>query len=395
MYRLALVVAAAFLLSGCAGQQPTARATSSPSATPTARLPSDTSPVASPAPARNPILVFVTKGSVALVRPDGTVVASIPTVRDSGEVAQHQFGRSDAALIGHYWDADGNQTSPLAISLLDRTGRIVPLAPAAATLLADTDIWSSPIVFDGHYALVLKGEVFPSPSYTAIARYLALDLTSGKVTVLLSATNLPPGPTSGLDGPPPSVDITPLGTTGDGSVARVMVAHVAINGQSIEGRAYFEVDLASLRVSGPHSLPNVGPLAMSADGRYIGWTDGQLHIRDLTTGVETTASGAPYSNETAHGGIRFSPDDAYVLVEGYGTESMGFAVFDRASGRLMQSIALSEPDEPNADVPVWWTDGHTVVYQSLGSPSGHRIEVVSGAVADYAAELGAPVLMLG
>ena len=323
------------------------------------------------------------------------MVAAIPTARDSGEVAQHQFDRSDAALIGHYWDADGNQTSPLAISLLDRTGRIIPLAPAAATLLAEADIWSSPIVFDGHYALVVKGEVIPGPTYTAIARYLALDLTSGKVTVLLSATNLPPSPASGLDGPPPSVDMTPMGTTGDGAVARIMVAHVSIDGQSIEGRAYFEIDLASLRVSGPHSLPNVAPLAMSADGRYIGWTDGQLHIRDLTTGAETTVSGAPYSNEAAHGGIRFSPDDAYVLLEGYGKESMGFAVFDRSSGRLMQSIAVSEPDEPNADVPVWWTDGHTVVFQSLGAPSGHRIEVVSGAVADYAAELGAPVMMLG
>jgi hypothetical protein len=77
---------------------------------------------------------------------------------------------------------------------------------------------------------------------------------------------------------------------------------------------------------------------------------------------------------------------------------MGIAVFDLRSSRLVQSVRAIQPDEPNWDVPLWWTDSHTVVYQTTDTPPGikrgHRLDVVTGALTDYPSELGAPVLML-
>jgi hypothetical protein len=108
-------------------------------------------------------------------------------------------------------------------------------------------------------------------------------------------------------------------------------------------------------------------------------------------------SGVPFSNESAHGGIKFSPDDSKVSLEGYGAASMGIAVFDVQSGRLLQSIAASQPNAPLANVPLWWIDSHTLAYQTTAAPGvklGHRLEVVSGDIEDYPSDLGAPVLLL-
>jgi hypothetical protein len=148
---------------------------------------------------------------------------------------------------------------------------------------------------------------------------------------------------------------------------------------------------------------------MSADGRYIGWwewapapgasSQKDLHVRDLSSGKEWIVSSEPYQNEAQHGGIRFSPDDGFILIEGYGSDGrMGFAVYDMQSHGLVRSIPADEPDEPVAEVPLWWTDSHTVVYKTVdatGAAAGHRFDTATGAVTDYPTELGAPVLMLG
>ena len=123
-----------------------------------------------------------------------------------------------------------------------------------------------------------------------------------------------------------------------------------------------------------------------------------LHIRDLTTGHETSVGDVPFSNEAAHGGIRFSPDNSYVSLEGYGESGMGIAVYD-LGGRSLSLITGARPnDEPLDNVPLWWTDAHTIVYQTTDATratrSGHKLDVTTGSVVDYPAELGAPVLML-
>jgi len=352
--------------------------------------------------ARGAVLVFITAGTVSAIRTDGTVIATVRTTMDSADIARHQFDSSDAALIGHYWDQNGQPIMPLTISVFDRSGSATPVAAAAAKVLMAVDLFASPIVVGGHYLLAVQEMSLDT------SRYIRLDLTTGAVTTLLTATNLPPEPlpSGALGGEPRPVQMTPLGTAGDGSLARVMVVHAAIDGVSTSGTAYYDIDLGTLKVSGPHALPNVGPLAISADGRYIGWLQfttvpgspvRELHVRDLVTGAETTMGAAPFVNEAAHAGIRFSPDDSYVLVEGYGGASMGFAVFRLATHRLIQSVPANEADEPNADVPIWWTDSHTVVYGTTdgGVNSGHRLDVETGAHSDFPAELGAPVLMLG
>lgn len=415
MQRLVVVIAAAVILSGCAAtaqqsagrpsqtaspeQSPSQTASPEPSPSaivspiPAASPSLSPSPVASPTGAAGPLLVFVKPGSVALVRPDGTVLTSTETTMDSGEVATGEYQLSTAALIGHYWGQDGNPTSPLAIAVLDRTGTISPLAPAAAKVL--TEQWAQIVL--GHEALLVRAT-------EEKADYLRLDLTTGALTVLLTVTGLPP--VGFNDGPPLAVQMTTLGTNADGSVVRVMVTHVKVGARSIDGPAYLEIDLNSNRVKGPWSLPNVGPLAMSGDGRFIGWTEWapvsgsqrDLHVRDLTSGREWTVPKVPYQNESDHAGVQFSPDDGYVLLEGYGSDSMGFAVYDMATHRMVGSAPAPEPDEPLANVPLWWTDSHTLVYQTVdasGTASGHRFDVGTGAITDYPAELGAPVLMLG
>jgi hypothetical protein len=302
-------------------------------------------------------------------------------------------------LIGHFWDANFNPTSPLAIALLDRAGAITPLAPSAVQFITNNYPTWSPIVI-GHYMLIVAATLEK-------AEYIRLDLTSGQVTVLLTAIGLPQ--TGYNDGPPPLVDMTALGTTPDGSVARVLVSHVVVDGRKIDGAAYFDIDLRSAKAAGSHAIANVGRIGMSADGRYVGWWDwtpapkvvGQkeLHVRDLTTGTEWKVS-EPYQNEAPLGGIRFSPDDGYVVVEGVGSDSrMGFAVYDMATHALVKSVSADQPEVPAfGEVPLWWPDDHTVVYKTVGAggaASGHRFDIATGAVTDYPTELGAPVLMLG
>jgi hypothetical protein len=318
---------------------------------------------------------------------------------DSDGLARFQFDASNAALIGRIWDSSGAQT--LALSLFNRNGAITPLVPAASIALGDSDFLQSPIVVDGHSVLLVRADL-------EVAQYIRLDLTNGKVTVLLTAKYLAQElPSGALGGEPHPVDMEPLGTTRDGSVARVMVRHATFNGAAIGGQAYFEIDLRTLRVTGPHALPNVGPIAISADGRYIAWSElrvvsgngiRDLHIRDLATGHETTIGRMPFSNEAAHGGVRFSPDDSYVSLEGYGEQGMGIAVYD-LGGRRLTLITSARPNvEPLDNVPSWWTDEHTIVYQTTDlartTRTGHRLDVTTGSVVDYPAELGGPVLML-
>jgi hypothetical protein len=392
---LAVTMAAVALLSACG----------SPAVAPGPAARISPSPVASPAPQSSSLLVFVKPGAVALVRPDGTVADTTPTKMDSADIARYEFDLSDAALIGHYWGADGYPVLPLALSVYDQYGSVTAVAPAAAKVLSDASIFSSPIIVAGHYLLVIRATV--PASGPPKSSYTKLDLTTGHVTALLTATSLPDVlPSGALGGEPHEVDMTPLGTTIDGSVARVMVVHAIVNGASIPGAAYFDIDLRSLQVTGPHALPNVGTLAISADERYAAWSElrvvagkgvRDLHILELATGRQTTISAVPFSNESAHGGIKFSPDDSYVSLEGYGAASMGIAVFDVRSSRLVQSIAASQPDEPLANVPLWWIDSHTLAYQTTAAPGvklGHRLEVVSGAIEDYPSDLGAPVLLL-
>jgi hypothetical protein len=368
----------------------------------------------SPAPSTSPtlpserLLVFVKPGAVALVRPDGTVVDMKNTKLDSADIAQYEFDLSDAALIGRYWGADGNPTLPLQFGIYDRMGRLTAIAPSAAKVLSDVNIFLSPIVVAGHDLLATQLIVPETGPWSSA--YVKLDLASGEVTRLLTATSiipdkLPPGAT---EGPLPGLNMTPLGTTSDGSIARIMVVNAVVNGISISGAAYFEIDLRSLAVTGPHALPNVGASAISADARYAAWTEFRvgdrtgvrdLHVLELATGHETTVLNVPFFNEVGHGGIKFSPDNAYLSLEGYGAGSMGIAVFDLRSSRLVRSVRTIQPDEPNWDVPMWWTDSHTVVFQTndvpTGTKLGHRLDVVTGILTDYPSELGAPVLMLG
>jgi len=392
MSRLALAVAAAMFFCGCAAQQSVARTTSSPSAAGAASPSPASSP--SPSPPRDAILVFVRPGAVSLVRPDGTVISSTSTTTlDRGEVAQAQFFTSDGALIGHYWDPVGNPTSPLAIALLDRAGTITPLAPSAAEVIREMGPWGSPIVV-GPFVLLVQATIDK-------ADYVRLDLATGETTVLFTAQALPYPDVSippGGDGPiPQAVKMVTMGTTPDRGTVRVMVLNVSVGGQAIPGPAYFQIDLRTLLVTGPYRLP-VSPAAMSADGRLVGWMDGVLHLREVSSGKDSTILDVPYQNGGDHGGIRFSPDDAYVLVEGYGDGSMGFAVYEVATHRLIRSIPAAEPDEPLADVPLWWTDSHTIVFKTVdasGAASGHRFDIATGKITNYPAGLGAPVLMLG
>jgi hypothetical protein len=401
---LALTVAAVAFLSACG----------SPAVAPNpAATKISPSPLASPSPAVSPsptlqsssLLVFVKPGAVELVRPDGTVVDMTATKMDSADIAQYEFDASAAALVGHYWGADGYPALPLSLSVYDQKGGVIPVPPTAAKVLNGVDMFRSPIIVAGHELLAIEATV-PSTGPPK-STYISLDLSSGKVTPLLTAISLPDVlPPGALGGEPHEVDMTPLGTTSDGSVARVMVVHAIVNGAAIPGAAYFDIDLRSLKRTGPNALPQVGPLAISADEHYAAWTQGRvvsghgvwdLHILELVTGQQTTIADVPFSNESAHSGIKFSPDDSYISLEGYGAASMGIAVFDLRSNHLVQSTAANQPDEPLANVPLWWTDSHTLVYQTTGATGvklGHRLDVVSGARADYPSELGAPVLML-
>lgn len=117
---LAVTMAAVALLSACG----------SPAVAPGPAAKISPSPVASPSSATSPVtqssslLVFVKPGAVALVRPDGTVADTTPTKIDSADIARYEFDLSDAALIGHYWGADGYPALPLALSVYDQYGRV-------------------------------------------------------------------------------------------------------------------------------------------------------------------------------------------------------------------------------------------------------------------------------
>jgi hypothetical protein len=355
-------------------------------------------PLASPSSAPGPssLIVFLKPGAMSLVRPDGSVADVQKTQLDSGDVAQHEYDQSDAALVG--------TNGALGFAVYDRDGAVSHVGAAAAKVLNEVDLLRSPIIVAGHDLLVIKAGVPDVGPPTST--YIKLDLASGKVTPLLTATSLPDVlPPGALGGEPHEVDMEPLGTTGDGLVARLMVVHALVKGVSITGAAYYDINLQSLAVTGPHALPSVGTIAISADARYAAWSElrvvdnkgvRDLHILELAAGREATISKVPFVNEAPHGGIKFSPDGSYVSLQGYGAGSMGFAVFDLRSNRIVQSVVASQPDGPLADVPLWWTDTHTVVYQTTAFPAGergHRLDVLSGATADYPAELGVPVLV--
>ena len=387
---------ALLVLAACSNATSPTAAQLSPSAQPSAGQ----SPVPSPATA-NPLVVFIKRGSVSLATPDGQVLSSTPTQLDSGEIAVGELGSSDAALIGHYWGPDGKPLTSLAIGVLDRKGAITNLDPGAASFFGDVGVWGSPVVFNGRDALLVR------QISADTAQYGRLDLLTGDFKVLLTVTKLAVHQ-PGAGGTTQAVSITPLGTSPDASVARVMVKSAVVEGQAVPGAAYFEIDLRTGAVTGPRALPDVGPVAISPDGRYVAWTSWtpvtgsrqrDLYIRDLATGQDSTIYNVAYVNDEAGSGIHFSPDDAYVAVEGYGSDSvMGFEVYNVATYDRVRVVPATEPSAPNADVPLWWTDPNTIVYQTTdasGVQSGHRLDVDSGDVTDYANDLGAPVLILG
>jgi hypothetical protein len=383
---------AVVLLAACSNTASPAAAQPSPSAQPSAGQ--------SPTPAPNPLVVFIKPGSVALATPDGQVLSSTPTQLDSGEIAIGELRTSDGALIGHYWGPDGIPLVPLAIGVLDRKGAITNLDPAAASFFGDVGVWGSPVVFNGRDALLVR------QTSADTAQYIKLDLLTGDFKVLLTVTKLPVHQAA-ADGPPQAVSVTALGTSADASVARVMVKRAIVDGQAVPGAAYFEIDLRTSAVTGPRALPDVGPVAVSADGRYAAWTlwtpvsgskQRDLYIRDLVTGQESTIYNVRFLNEEDRSGIHFSPDDAYVALEGYGSDSfMGFEVYRVATNDLVRVVPASQPNVPNADVPLWWAGSQTIVYQTTdasGVQSGHRFDVDTGEITDYPVDLGAPVLIL-
>jgi hypothetical protein len=395
--RSAVVLPAAVLfLAACGGANnlgaPTATQ-SSASATPTAGQPSPT-PTASPTPAPipDPLLVFATAGALSLVWPDGTVAHEVPTAYGTLNAGSNQFDSSDAVLISRDYAAQ---------AVLTRDGAIASLAPAVAALLnpVGSDVTSMrPILIDDH---TLLGVEVSGPMWN----YIELDLTSGKVTTLLSVKEAP------SQGFPQVANMVALGTTLDHSVAHVFVNDVIVNGKTITGSAYFNIDLRTGATTGPRALPagvdDTSSIAMSADGRYAAWLAGgtglkgsatwDLHILDLTTGSDTTLRNVPYIDS-----LRFSPDDRYVSLEGsagpadpasYGYA--GIAIVEVDTARIVRFVDVTHVSVDEIST-VGWTGPDTLVYTATvgASTVGHSLDVQSGSDQEYPVALGAPVLML-
>jgi hypothetical protein len=304
----------------------------------------------------------------------------------------NQFDSSNAVLIGRDYAIQ---------AVLTRDGAIASLAPAAAALLntAGSDVASErPILIDDHTLLGVK---VSGP----IWNYIELDLTSGKASTLLSVTE---APSQGL---PQVGNLMALGTTLNRSVAHVFVNDVIVNGQTITGGAYFDIDLRTGAATGPRALPagaaDASSIAMSADGRYAAWLAGgtglngsatwDLHILDLTTGSDTPLRNVPYVDS-----LRFSPDDRYVSLEGsagpadpasYGYA--GIAIVEVDTARIVRFVDVTHVSVDEIST-VGWTGPDTLVYTTTvsGSTAGHSLNVQSGSDQEYPVALGTPVLML-
>lgn len=372
--------------------------------TPTAGQPSST-PRMSPAspPASRPLLVFYKAGTLSLVWPDGTVAHELQTPYGPYGTGLHQFDSSAAVVIGQDYASQ---------ALLTRDGVNTPIAPAAAALLNSPSYSLSterPIVIDAHTLLGVQGS---DPTIN----YIELDLATGTATTLLTATALP---SSRLVIP----HLLALGTRLDHSVAHVFVDNVVVNGKTITGAAYFDINVQSRAITGPHALPTGadGSMAMSADGHYAAWVAGgtaingnatwDLHILDLATGTNSTILNVPYVAAEGSVGLRFSPDDSYVSLEGsagpaqpssYGY--MGIAVVEVKTARVVQVVDVTHVSGDEIGT-VGWTGPHALVYSTNSTTRpgsfdsanvvGHSLDAQSGSKQDYPAGLGAPVLLLG
>ena len=366
--------------------------------TPTAGQPSSTQRMSpASAPASRPLLVFYKAGTLSLVWPDGTVAHELQTPYGPYGTGLHQFDSSAAVVIGQDYASQ---------ALLTRDGVNTPIAPAAAALIST----ERPIVTDAHTLLGVQGS---DPTIN----YIRLDLATGTATTLLSATPLP---SSRL---PIVPHLLALGTSLDHSVAHVFVDNVVVSGKTITGAAYFDINVQSRATTGPHALPSGadGSIAMSADGRYAAWVAGgapisgnatwDLHILDLAKGTDSTVPNVPYVAPEGSVGLRFSPDDTYVSLEGsagpaqpssYGY--MGIAVIQVKTARVVQVVNVTHVSLDEIGT-VGWTGPHALVYSTNNTTRsgifdssnavGHSLDAQSGSKQDSPAGLGAPVLMLG
>jgi hypothetical protein len=391
-----LLPGAVLFLAACGS----ATGTGTPTAANAAKSATPTAAQASPtlAPIPNPLLVFAKAGALSLVWPDGTVAHEVQTAYTTLGAGSNQFDGSGAVLISRDYAVQ---------AVLTRDGATASLAPAAAALLDTNSVESDlatmrPILIDDH---MLLGVEVSGPMWN----YIELDLTSGKVTTLLSVKE---GPSQGF---PQVANMLALGTTLDRSVAHVFVNDVIVNGETLTGGAYFDIDLSTGATTGPRALPaadDPSSIAISADGRYAAWLASgtglngaatwDLHILDLTTGSNTTLRDAPYVNAEGSVVLRFSPDDRYVSLEGFAGPAvpssygyMGIAIVEVDTARIVRFVDVTHVSVDGIST-VGWTGPDTLVYTTTVSAStvGHSLDVQSGSDQEYPVALGAPVLML-
>ena len=229
-----------------------------------------------------------------------------------------------------------------------------------------------PILLDPSTALGVKGY--------ANSTYELVDLKSGQITALVSATTT--NPTSRGIMPP---TLVPAGVSRDHHTARLLVRHAIVNGTTVPQLALIEIDLRTKTVSRLKQLPlfpsglnadDVFEPALSTDGRLLAYQENSkadpqnvaiytTHVVDIETGRDLTISDTSTQLIGNSRGLRFAPDGSALVAYGISAgpsipQHSKLSVFATSDGHSLFNDDVGDGEFSNVQ-PAGWVGDHTPV----------------------------------
>ncbi|HSX06341.1 MAG TPA: hypothetical protein VLG92_01320 [Candidatus Saccharimonadia bacterium] len=263
------------------------------------------------------------------------------------------------------------------------------------------------------HVITSNGEMFgieTSPKADSF-RLVALDLSKGTTSTLLSATLLAPKPS--LYGP-----IQILNVSADDTKVYVLASNAQLSGSTVPNFAILTVEVKSKKFT-VNALPdtfNESNTAVSKDGKFLAYytteSDGkgystiQTHILNVATQKDTVVDMEGLGTSGGSHDISFSPDGAYVSVVGrYAADAkkagMALQVISVASKKIVHQVDL--PGVQNIITSIGWSADDSMLYTNNSSTTGvydttkesaHSYNPVKDKTVDYPASLGRLISVL-
>jgi hypothetical protein len=371
--RTSFIIMGALLVAGCSSAP-------APSPSPSASAVSHPTATASPAPQPSE-LVFTSYSAgsspvehLTVLSLDGRVLSSFDAGRDDPGFQDTSNLDGDIGLSAGLLTSNqlltGTQVQVTAWGVLDKTGTQRPLPPSLVPLLNEIG-QSSTARIDPQLFVTASDTLYALQHQGSMAQLLAIDLTSGAVSTLLSFTP-ETGATYSLvqlqnmsaDGSTLSLLVDGHGFDGNQPACPIALVVQPASGQ----HAYHCLPAAAGQQLIPVGHPSAfePAVALSADGQWI-----LLAGPSLSTVAFNTVTGQELTVDPAVGmlagsnSVMFSPDGQHVALTGLTVSSPnnGQALkIASLSGGPEQTVWSTTDSSAQEVIPIGWTSAGTFAY---------------------------------